>query len=236
MFEYNMKNAYLWDAKVPISWLLWYWQLQSNAKDESWNWLDWVWTWTESYETSWWYTWARFTNAWNRSSYPYKSTAYIKTPLIYKDIPISFCMRVNMYSRSPWAWLMSNANWADTQTDFWIREWTSEQTSYNWMVAALWKWENIKIDSFPNTNTWHLYIVTIDSSWTYKVYKDWTTVINSWSWCSAAGNNGYWYIWVRWTDSGWSWSRWINWLMRHCAIYNRVLSVSDVQKYYDWTN
>ena len=227
----ELKNAYIGEY-IPVNWLLWYRPLQSDLKDASWNWHNWSWySWTWTFSSSWWYTWARMTNSWSGNNYA--TTQHVETNLVYGSRPISICYWFNAFSRWDWCWVISNANASDNLTDYCMRlSWSTWQWSASDLISSLWNNNNNIITTY-NTNTRYFFVITIDSSWNWKIYRNWNNVVNSWTWWLNATNNWKWRIWAR--NTAWT-SRWIDWLMRHCAIYNKVLTVDEILQFYNNTN
>ena len=220
------------DLGVPRDWLLWYWKLQSDLLDYSWNWHNWSWySWTWYFSSWQWYIWARITNGW--SSRNYITTQHVKTNLVYGSRPISICFWFNALSRWDWCWIISNANYSDILTDYCMRlSWSSDQWHANDLISSLWNNNNNIITTY-DIDTWYFFVITIDSSWNWKIYRNWNNVVNSWTWWLNATNSWNWRIWAR---NSWPWvERWIDWLMRHCAIYNKVISTDEITKFYNRT-
>ena len=219
----SLKNAYIGEYIVPTSWLLWYRPLQSDLKDLSWNGNNGTRYWTWAFDTVLGKTWARVTTTGTNRI----TASHIETPLIYWSIPITFCFWADIYTQWGRSWIISNANYSDDLTDFCLRTYRTDYI----LVASLWNWNNNQISTY-SLNTWVFYAITIDSSWAWKLYKNWT-LSNSWTWANTATNSWYWWIWAR-NSWGW-WGRWIDGLMRHCAIYNRALTDAEILEFYNQT-
>ena len=224
--EKELKNDYIWSA-LPTSWLLWYRPLQSDLKDASGNgkdgsWLSWTWT----ISTAAGKTWARVTM--NSS---YRSTQHVVTTLTYNNTPISLCWWIcyNSFSTSSsiWTWLMSNV---DSWWQSWITIWTRPFDNY-YPQACIPGLARITA-SVPSTNTW--YFRWASREWnTIKTYLNWSltntvTDTNSLSWW-------VWKLWCWMIDSWQSLNNWTDWWVRHCAVYNRILSADEFMDFYNQT-
>ena len=213
---------------VPKSWLLWYRPLQTDLKDVSNNWNNWSWySGTGSFGTVWWYTWAKVT----RSTSNWFSTQHIITPVNRSNPTISICWWIcyTQMSDTLWTWRWLFWNWwsgSSQQIMLWLR---SADNKYPYFQ---WNWTNYKLSSStPSTNTWYFRVITRNGS-TLKFYLN-GTLANTLSISSSDIWNWVFKFGCTWYDSWWNW--WTEWYVRHCAIYNKVLTDAEVLQFYNNT-
>lgn len=230
---YKVKRIMVWDKQVrpavpvPTSWLLWYRPLQSDLKDASWNWKDWSWySGTGTFSTNAGKTGARVTFS---SSSPYLSSQHVVTTLNYQDMPITICWWIcfNQVWTTNWDWLMSSSNAGGKGCTMWTRPWDNYCPT-----AAI--GSAVRISSAkPTLNTWYFWCATREWT-TMKTYFNWTlanTITN-------AESVTPWWVWKLWcamVDGTNPWNSWTDWWIRHCAVYNRALTATEVLQFYNQT-
>lgn len=229
----EVSAVYVWTTKVrptipvPTNWLLWYRPLQSDLLDYSGNGNNGSWySWTGTFSTNASKTGARVT--YNSS---YTSTQHIVTPITYSGSPITMCWWIcfNAKNTSRWEWLMTNQPTAESEQ--WWTLWLRPYDNNYPYVNAHWK-ATIRINnSTVSLNTWYFWCVTWNWN-TVTTYFNWTQT-NTWS-VSSITNWYYWRLWCASTSTN-LWISWTDWWVRHCAVYNRVLSASEVTQYYNNT-
>jgi hypothetical protein len=216
---------------IPTSWLLWYRPLQSDLKDASWNWKDWSWySGTGSFGTQWNYKWAYVTRA---SSSPWKSTQHIVTPVVRSSLPISICVWIcyTQMSDSYWLWRGSFTS-QNPNAQYFITQWLRSADNKNPYAVV----NNVGYklsSSAPTANTWYFIVITYDwSSLKYYLNGSLTNTLSS-----SANNIWDWAFrfWCAWYDGNEHAYWWTTWYIRHCAIYNRVLTDAEVLQFYNNT-
>ena len=236
---YKVKRIMVWDKQVrpetiPTSWLLWYRPLQTNLNDVSWNGKNASWySWTGSFETSQWYTWARCnvsSTSWNQNY----SSQHVITPINYVWVNLSYLWWINFFAKNWWQrpWFM-NISWSwDTKYIYsWLRVSTNYRFTVSNNIANGW-WLDY---STLNINTWYFIAVVYNNTeGKTKLYINWSKVAEATD-----------YVWVQSTSNYvWRIGCWqydaqyggTNWLVRHCAIYNRSLTDAEVLQFYNQTN
>ena len=222
-------GVYLWTEQTIYDWMLWWRPLQSDLKDYSWNENDWSWySGTGTFSTVAGKTGARCTK--NSS---YLTTQSVITTLNYQSLPITVCgwicfnTRPNSPSNNPRNWLMSSSNgsWK------WYTLWTRPSDSF-YPVAAF--GTSLRIaSSVPSINTWYFWSATFEWT-TMKTYFNWNLANTS----TSATLGTAWWVWKLWCAMIDSWQTVNNGLdgwIRHCAVWNRVLSGDEIQAFYNQT-
>ena len=209
---------------IPKSWLLWYRPLQENLNDESWNWKNGSWySWTGSFWTVWSKKWAIVTLDANE-----RTSQHIVTTLnnSWPTLTICWWIYLNSYATSSFAWIMTNSSSTTSYVVLWTRPWQSNK----WTV---WGYNNLlTVNSTPSLSTWYFVVWVLTSSWK-EIYVNWTLAGSDTTWFTT----GQWTIWRLGCGQIGDWATrwWTNGYIRHCAVYNRVLSADEMQKYYDIT-
>ena len=219
-------NVYIWtDSWVPTNWLLWYRPLQSDLKDASWNWKDWSWySGTGTFWTVGWKTGALCTKNTNTDS-----TQHIVTTLNYSWPTLTICwwVYINSLNTSQWNWILTNSSSSSSYISLSPRP----AQSNKWTV-----WGNgnlLTVNSAPSTWTRYFVVWVLTSSWK-KIYVNGSLVGSD----STGFTTGQWSIWRLWcwqiSASNLYW--WLDWYVRHCAVYNRVLTTTEISAFYTNTS
>ena len=218
---YKVKKIYVGTQqvrpeKIPLNWLLWYWKLQSDLTDYSGNGNNGSWngnTWT--FETVWWYTWARLTE--NSS---WKTTVCIDTPVKVSTQDITLCWWIRFSSLLNWEYLM----W-DTQSNLWKRY--DNYIYLQWFNGS--SWLNFLLDNnAPSTWVWYFRCVSVTNNQATFYLNNNKIKTTQLSW-----TRGTWHT-FQIGSNGVSWE-WTNWWVRHCAIYNRWLTDAEALQFYNNT-
>lgn len=212
------------DAWIPANWLLAYYPLISDANDHkadiwaSGTTYNWTWIWTSGYTTVGGRTSANFTNGSNR----------IDTWVVIGNTPLTLCVWAYCTSISDWFCIIGNP--LNDHNDWYaMRAVNSIDNPYNYVVD---NWTSTDIYLWDNTlaiNTWQCIVLTIDTNET-KFYIDWNLISTSSTWWNAS-NYGNFYI----ASFGWQTQHWWTGNIWEVAIYNRILSASEVSNYYTAT-
>ena len=224
--EKELKNDYIWSA-IPTSWLLWYRPLQSDLKDASWNGKDWNWySGTGSFWAVGWKTGAVITST--NSTYP-KSTQHVVTTLTYWNSPMTLMgwIYVSSYLTSTgWWWLICNSK----NGSVWFQWILIRATILNNVWQSSWRYQTNTI----NTGQRYFLAATMNSN-TLKVYVNWSLVgTQSWTfWWSPIWVFRLWTWMYQSEISGWQGDA--QWYIRHCAVYNRVLTSDEILEFYNNT-
>jgi hypothetical protein len=219
--------VYIWTEPSWSGWLLWYRPLQSDLKDLSWNGNNGSWySWTGSFWTVWGKTWA-IVNRWSDDY----STQHIVTTLNYAWPTLTICWWVYYnslsYNNWYWHWVMTNS----TSTSSYISLSDRPAQSSRWTV-----WGNgnlLTATTSATTWAWHFVAWVLTSSWK-KIYLNWTQIASD----STGFTTGQWSIWRLWCwqtpdTSGKFW--WTNWYVRHCAIWDKELTLGQISDFYNYT-
>ena len=223
-------NVYIWtDSWVPTNWLLWYRPLQSDLKDASWNWKDWSWySGTGSFWTVGSKKWAICTL--NNVGSDSISTQHIITSLNYSWPTLTICWweYINTLNSASWNWILTNSSSATSYISLSPRPTQSNK----WTVW--WNWNLLTVNSAPSTWTWYFVVWVLTSSWK-KIYVNWNLAGSDSTWFTT----WQWSIWRLWCwqiiqNSTYYW--WLNWYVRHCAVYNRELTATEISAFYTNTS
>lgn len=199
---------------IPTDHLLWYYKLNNNANDDSWNGNDGTWSWTAQYVTVGWYTWASFTNQSNK----------ISLPITISDTPLTLCLWAYCTWINNWRCLIGNPNW-DRNDGYAIRAITDQNNS-SAIVISNWTSSDISIGQNVYTdNQWFSITLVIDSTST-KIYKDWTLYSTVSAWWQASDYTNF-YIASYWSYT----NQWWDGYIRDVAIYNKALTDNEVSQY-----
>ena len=215
------------DFWISTNWLLWYWKLQSDLLDSSWNnknasWYSWTWSfWNVA-----WKTWARIT--WNSSTR--YTTQHVITPIVHNTEFTYFWWFIftGEYSTT-WVrpWFVMNARTENANS---VQVWLRQSASYK-IHAIIDQQVYWPIANAPTLNTWYFFALSVSNS-KIKVYLNWTLVfeqtISSYSW-------NWWTNWRIWTWNYNWWYVWMDWYVRQSWLYNRILTDAEISKIYNKT-
>lgn len=207
------------EPTLPTEWLLWYWKLQEDADDYSWNWKNWTWTWTGSYYEVSGKTWAVIS-----------SSAYITTSLSYASVPITICVweYLNTTTSNTYP-IIDNSKSSSASLFSLIR--------YPWSSLVRWLCGGgvVTLDyAYSGKQQRDFWALSIDSSWNTKLYLNWD-LVKAWTWWANATATAAWKIGNWYTNSSSTLYKYI-WYIRHAAIYNKVLSADEIQTFYTLTS
>lgn len=217
---------------IPTNGLLWYRPLESDLLDASWNWKDGSWySWTWSFSTIWWKTWAWFTGNGSLSTQHVVTTLSYSTPTITMLWWIYFTSLTSNKYR--WNWIMTNSIISSTESFMSLackkssnNAWSVWYPSWHLVSSILW-----------TTWSWVFVAWTLSSSWA-KIYINGSLATSN----STSYTTSQWDIWRLWVwqygvsdGTTWWFGWWWNWYIRHCAIYNRELSASEIADIYTAT-
>lgn len=226
----ELKNAYIGEYNIPMSWLLGYRPLQSDLKDASWNGKDWSWySWTGSFSAVWGKTGARVTENSSRLA-----TQFINTSLSYNSSTITACWWIYLNSVWRWSWV-KDWDWLiwNMTNSTWILIWVKSPEWYSDSYAMYWtQWRGVTRETV--VNTWSWYFLAITANWTaIKWYKNGVLSESYTSSASTHTSTLNWRIWAAMPNG--SSYQWTDWWVRHCAVYNRALTADEIMKFYTLT-
>lgn len=236
--------------------LIWYWDMETTfnswstqyLKDLSYNWGDnWKLNWWISV---WWSSWI-----YGKSTLFDWSNDYVDLWKFFnwniETFTLSFYVKLNSINQRttcPWdpnkfTPFLSSRNlyhlWTNEQGfRFWINNNCNWTTNWQNAVKNINKYYTINFDSlnyvnFTNkyvNNDWY-YVVSTFNKWIVDLYLNWIKVSsNNYTWISSSMKD--------WESNLWIWKTWVNWwflnwYLDELRIYNRALSVTEMQKLYN---
>ena len=224
-------NVYIWtDSWVPTNWLLWYRPLQSDLNDESWNWKNGSWySWTWNFGTVWGKTWAIVTRSGE------VTTQHIVTTLNYAWPALTMCWWIyynTLLTSGRRPWLLTNCPSNNNSWPIFAIAPRPAQSNH-WSIGI--PNNTYSSTSSATTWTWHFICWVVSSSWV-KIYLNASEIYSTSTW-----NTGTWWsIWRLWCwQLGWLQTTdwwWVDWYIRHCAVYNRVLTTTEISAFYTNTS
>ncbi len=205
---------------IPTSGLVWKWDLNGNANDSSWNGNSWTpvnVTWTS---WLWWNTVANFNGT---NSYIYNNSPTWLSKTNWQEITANTWIKWNW-----WGW------YQDIMTIRW-------SAWHNWILYKHVDWSKLGFHGLTNQYRWTYTIpvwewimvtASVNSSWTLKIYVNWQ-LKDTFSWYTYWANySNNFTIWSAWNSI---YSEYFNWSISNALIYNRALSISEIQQlYYEW--
>ena len=192
----------------PVGWkvdCVWWYKLESDANDYSWNNNNATWSWTASYSTVWWKLSANF-----------DTSRYLTTPINVGTWPITIaCLFYKTWTSwyqtviaAPYSWNGAPVIWMCYYTSkFYIWAWNTSIDPYTYSAAV---------------NTRHFCAIRIDSNWNIKVNLDNNTVTTHTT--TSFNINSSIYIGA-WAGNKFTWN------IKQVAIWNKSISDDELEEY-----
>lgn len=227
----EVKNIYIGEYKWgtrPSNLKWWYWELDGNMNDGSWNWH--TGSWTSHYTTD--------RNGTVNWAYDASSSSY------YVSIPNSSELYMtNGESFSFWFWIKPYY-WIGTGSTYWVISMTqsiayypwwsihNDSNSRNWQFRTRASWQSTVVNSLSalsfNANEWFHFVITYDGT-SVKYYKNatllWSFTYTVWD-CSTS------YPLTIWYASTWS-ATWYAAYDDTFYMKNYCLSKAEIEEIYE---
>jgi hypothetical protein len=237
----KIKHIYVWENLVRPVWKPWnntifYYPLETNINDYSWNNRNWtIQVWSLSYTTSWWT----------------KNVAQFNWNTIF-SIP-NIAWTYSTYTFNVWCKPTSTNTWQEFFSNIWTGNTNNVYSNFNWTAYELGWWKRdfafqYRPNGWSNTyqnlywtvnrdiNTWYNVCIIWNSSWV-KIYLNWTQIV-SWNtnWTIVLNNHTNWqwwtHIWWRY-DNNWQYKNYLHWYLSEFIFENKTWSATEVSDYYN---